>query len=142
MIMRITGNKPVTGVQGKGARKQATTGGEQFTPDLGSEVAQSSQTAGGTAIQGMDALLALQEVDERAERRSRAARRGHSLLDTLEAVRADLLAGFVSEERLEVLASQVTNRQTSGDDQIDSVLEEIELRVKVELAKLGRFTDR
>ena len=64
------------------------------------------------------------------------------MLDELESVRADLLAGVVSEERLEVLASQVSNRQTSGDERIDSVLEEIELRVKVELAKLGRFTDR
>lgn len=140
--MRITGNKPVTGVQGKGARKQTGSSGETFVPDLGGEVTQSSQTAGGMAIQGMDALLALQEVDEQAERRSRAARHGHSMLDELESVRADLLAGVVSEERLEVLASQVSNRQTSGDERIDSVLEEIELRVKVELAKLGRFTDR
>ncbi|WP_299474360.1 flagellar assembly protein FliX [uncultured Roseibium sp.] len=139
--MRITGSKPVTGVQGRGAKKQAPSGTEQFTPDLGGEVTQSTQVAGGTAIQGMDALLALQEVDGREERRSKAARYGHALLDTLETVRADLLAGVVSEDRLEVLSSQLTNRQTSGDERIDSVLEEIELRVKVELAKLGRFTD-
>lgn len=140
--MRITGNKPVTGVQGKGARKKSASGTEEFKPDMGAEVAQSTQVAGGTAIQGMDALLALQEVDERAERRSKAARHGHSMLDSLEAVRADLLAGVVSEARLEVLADQVAERKSSGDDRIDSVLEEIELRVKVELAKLGRFTDR
>jgi len=56
-------------------------------------------------------------------------------------VRADLLAGVISEDRLEALASQVANRQSSGDEQIDSVLDEIELRVKVELAKLGRFAE-
>jgi len=140
--MRITGNKPVTGVQGKGARKTSASGAEEFKPDLGADVAQSTQIAGGNAIQGMDALLALQEVDERAERRSKAARHGHSMLDSLEAVRADLLAGVVSEARLEALASQVADRKSSGDDRIDSVLDEIELRVKVELAKLGRFTDR
>jgi len=139
--MRITGNKPITGVQGKGAKKKTDAGGEQFAPDLGGEVVQSSQTAGGAAIQGMDALLALQEVDERAERRSRAAKHGHSLLDTLESVRADLLAGQVSEDRLELLERQISKRPQSGDPQIDSVLEEIELRVKVELAKLGRFSD-
>ncbi|MEP3669829.1 MAG: flagellar assembly protein FliX, partial [Roseibium sp.] len=59
----------------------------------------------------------------------------------LESVKTDLLAGQVSEDRLELLASQVASRPPSGDQQIDSVLEEIELRVKVELAKLGRFTD-
>ncbi len=89
----------------------------------------------------MDALLALQEVDDRAERRSRATKHGHNLLDTLESVRADLLAGHVSEDRLELLARQVSKRQSSGDPEVDSVLEEIELRVKVELAKLGRFQD-
>nr|WP_319382859.1 flagellar assembly protein FliX [uncultured Roseibium sp.] len=140
--MRITGNKPVTGVQGKGARKKSPSGAHEFKPDTGGEVAQSTQVAGGNAIQGMDALLALQEVDERAERRSKAARHGHSMLDSLEAVRADLLAGVVSEARLEVLVAQVADRKSSGDERIDSVLDEIELRVKVELAKLGRFTDR
>ncbi|MCX2722053.1 flagellar assembly protein FliX [Roseibium salinum] len=139
--MRITGNKPITGVQGKGAKKRSPSGTDQFTPDAGGEVSHSSQTAGGTGIQGMDALLALQEVDERAERRSRAARHGHTLLDALETVRTDLLAGQVSEDRLELLARQVAKRQNSGDARIDSVLEEIELRVKVELAKLGRFPD-
>lgn len=139
--MRITGNKPVTGVQGKGARKKSASGTEEFRPDMGSEVTQSAQIAGGTAIQGMDALLALQEVDERAERRSKAARHGHSMLDSLEAVRADLLAGVISESRLEALAGLVADRKSSGDDRVDSVLEEIELRVKVELAKLGRFTE-
>jgi hypothetical protein len=140
-IMRITSNKPISGVQGRGSKKRSPSSPDQFTPDVGGEVVQSSQTAGGAAIQGMDALLALQEVDERAERRSKAAKHGHSLLDTLESVRADLLAGLVSEDRLEMLAHQVSQRQTSGDPKVDSVLEEIELRVKVELAKLGRFTD-
>jgi len=139
--MRITGNKPITGVQGKSAKKGQTSGSETFVPDLGGDVTSSSQTAGGAAIQGMDALLALQEVDERSERRSRAAKHGHSLLDTLETVRTDLLAGQVSEDRLELLAQQVSKRPESGDPKIDSVLEEIELRVKVELAKLGRFPD-
>ncbi len=139
--MRITGNKPITGVRGKGAKKQAPSGSDTFAPDLGEDVPQSAQTAGGSAIQGMDALLALQEVDERAARRSKAAKHGHLLLDVLENVRTDLLAGMVSEERLELLAHQVSQRQDSGDSKVDSVLEEIELRVKVELAKLGRFSD-
>jgi len=140
--MRITSNKPITGVQGRSAKKRAPSGTDSFTPDLGGESVQSSQTAGGGAIQGMDALLALQEVDEREARRSKASRHGHTLLDSLEMVRADLLAGHVSEDRLERLAEQVSRRPASGDPNIDSVLEEIELRVKVELAKLGRFPDQ
>lgn len=140
--MRITGNKPLTGVQGRGAKKRSASGGE-FTPDVGAAggASQTSETAGGSGIQGIDALLALQEVDEGGERRKKAARHGHSLLDSLESVRADLLAGHVSEDRLEHLAHTVSLRPKSGDPQVDAVLEEIELRVKVELAKLGRFLD-
>jgi hypothetical protein len=140
--MRITGNKPLTGVQGRGAKKRSASGGE-FTPDVGGagDVPHTAETAGGAGIQGIDALLALQEVDSLSDRRKRAARYGHSLLDTLETLRADLLAGQVSEDRLETLALTMSKRQTSGDPQVDAVLDEIELRVKVELAKLGRFPD-
>lgn len=139
--MRITGNKPISGVQSKAAQKGKSSSSEAFVPDTGAESVAAAQVAGGSAIQGMDALLALQEVDGVSERRSRAAKHGHSLLDLLEKVRADLLAGHVSEEQLDVLSQRVANRQESGDERIDSVLDEIELRVKVELAKLGRFSD-
>ena len=44
--MRITGNKPISGVQGRGAKKSVSSSGDQFAPDLGGEVSQSSQTAG------------------------------------------------------------------------------------------------
>lgn len=140
--MRITTNKPISGVQGKGAKRQTAAGTNQFTPEFGEESVRSAQTGGGAStIQGMDALLALQEVDERSERRRKASKHGHSLLDTLENVKTDLLGGQVSEDRLELLARQVAQRPPSGDPKIDSVLDEIELRVKVELAKLGRFPD-
>ncbi len=139
--MRITGNKPLSGVQGRGAKKGTSSNSGAFTPELGEEAPQTSALSGGSTIQGMDALLALQEVGEKPDRKSRAARRGHALLDGLELIRTDLLAGHVSEERLEGLAKEVSERETSGDPDIDSVLDEIELRVKVELAKLGRFPD-
>lgn len=140
--MRITGNTPITGVKGPN-KKRSAGGGEQFAPETGGaeEPSQSVATAGASGIQGIDSLLALQEVDDGGERRRKAAKHGHTLLDTLEAVRADLLAGVVPEDRLERLAHTVSLRQTSGDPSVDSVLEEIELRVKVELAKLGRFPD-
>ncbi|MFN3132946.1 flagellar assembly protein FliX [Roseibium sp.] len=140
--MRITGSKPLTGVQGRGAKKSSSSGSD-FAPDLSGAAEQpaTQATAGGAGIQGIDALLALQEVDERTERRKKATRHGHTLLDSLEMIRADLLAGHVSEDRLEQLSLTVSKRQSSGDQEVDRVLEEIELRVKVELAKLGRFPD-
>jgi len=139
-IMRITGNNPVTGVQGRSSKKRASGAGQSFVPDAGAETPQSAATTSGGPIQGIDALLALQEVDDVSERRSRATRRGHAMLDSLEELKADLLTGRVSEDRLHKLASELDGKEDSGDPAVNEVLEEIELRVKVELAKLGRFS--
>ncbi len=139
--MRINGQNPVSGVQGRGSKKRSGSSSDAFTPDVGGESTAATATSSSGSIQGMDALLALQEVGEDPERKRKAARHGHSLLDGLESIRADLLGGHVSADRLEALSREVSNSMESGDAQVDSVLREIELRVKVELAKLGRFTD-
>ncbi|EFO30768.1 flagellar assembly regulator FliX [Roseibium sp. TrichSKD4] len=137
--MRITGKNPISGVQGRGGKKKVGGDGATFQPDMGDGASSAGAVTGGTSIQGMDALLSLQEVLPRNEQHSQATRRGHSLLDGLEALRAELLGGLVPEDKLEALANEVENRIESGDPQIDGVIDEIELRVKVELAKLGRF---
>ena len=141
VYMRITGNTPISGVRGRAPAKRQSGTGNSFSPEAGSDSPHSAETTGASTIQGIDALLVLQEVDGVEERRARTARHGHSLLDLLEAVRIQLLTGDVSEGRLNELAGLVENRQSSGDPVLDSVLEEIELRVKVELAKLGRYLD-
>ncbi|MCB1508640.1 MAG: flagellar assembly protein FliX, partial [Hyphomicrobiaceae bacterium] len=71
--------------------------------------------------------------------RRRAIQRGHDLLDSLEGLRADLLAGRVSGERLQRILSLVRRQSGSGDPKLDEVIADIELRAQVELAKLGRF---
>ncbi|SHM15707.1 flagellar assembly protein FliX [Roseibium suaedae] len=137
--MRITGQKPISGVQGRGGKRRVGSDGGFFEPDMGSETTASSAMTSNSSIQGMDALLALQELVDEPDRRSKAAKRGHTLLDQLEDLKADLLAGIVSADKLEALANQVEGTLESGDPRIDGVVKEIELRVKVELAKLGRF---
>ncbi|MEJ8475412.1 flagellar assembly protein FliX [Roseibium algae] len=139
--MRITGQKPVSGVQGRGSKKRSGSAGDAFAPDMGEESAPMAATTNSGGIQSMDALLSLQEVDEEPERRRKATRHGHTLLDGLEAIQADLLGGAVSADRLEALAHQVSTQVESGDPEVDSILREVELRVKVELAKVGRFID-
>ncbi|WP_417689756.1 flagellar assembly protein FliX [Roseibium sp.] len=139
--MRITGQNPVSGVQGKSSKKRTGSDDSSFAPDMGSEAASAPATSMSSGIHGMDALLALQEVGEDPGRKRKAARYGHALLDGLESIRTDLLGGEVSEDRLEALAREVSGQVESGDPEVDAVLREIELRVKVELAKLGRFSD-
>lgn len=87
---------------------------------------------------GIDALLALQGVEDPVERRKRAVKRGRDALNVLDDLKIGLLAGSLDPgtvHRLRVAASDL--KANSGDAGLDSVLAEIELRVEVELAKAG-----
>ncbi|MCA1298831.1 flagellar assembly protein FliX [Stappia indica] len=137
--MRITGYTPTAGVAGRANKKRVGGSGSGF--DLHQQEEASAAASGGAAagIAGLDALLALQEVEDPLVGRRQAFARGHDLLDTLEAVKADLLGGRISSERLQRLAGLLERRKPSGDTALDGIVEEIELRARVELAKLGHF---
>mgnify|MGYP002404240782 CR=1 FL=1 len=86
------------------------------------------------------ALLALQAVGDATEgRRRQTVRRGRALLDTLDEMRADLLAGRMDAAMLDRLAAILAEERETAGTQIDALLDDIELRVRVELAKHGRF---
>ncbi len=56
-------------------------------------------------LAGLDAILTLQAQDDPAERRRRAARRGHDLLDALDRLKAALLGGRVNAADLTAIAA-------------------------------------
>jgi hypothetical protein len=89
-------------------------------------------------IGGIDALVALQGVEDPTERRRRAVKYGRRALDALEELKLGLLAGTLDRATLQRLKSVAADLVTgSGDDRLDQVLGEIDLRVAVELAKAG-----
>ena len=95
-----------------------------------------------SSIAGVDTLLALQSVGDVGEReaRKRLIRRGEDILDKLEELRHGLLIGTMSPDKLEGLARTVRiSREDCADPRLGAVLDEIELRAEVELAKLARF---
>jgi len=98
-------------------------------------------TTSGTAsapLATVDALLALQGEGDPAERRRRFAKRGHDLLDGLDRLKAALLSNRVPTADLQRIAAQLAERRDlSGDPRLDDLLSHIELRARVELAKLG-----
>ena len=96
--------------------------------------------AGGSlrTIGGIDALIALQGQDDPAERRRRAVKRGRTALDALDELKIEVLGGTLGPSTLLRLKSATADlRDASGDDRLDSVLAEIELRLEVEIAKMG-----
>ena len=88
---------------------------------------------------GIDALLALQSVEDPLFAKKKAVRRGNALLDTLETIKADLLMGQVSEGRLNQLMALLGQARQRNLPELDPILDDIELRARVELAKFGRF---
>lgn len=91
---------------------------------------------------GLMILLDVQEEQAgygRAGRRALAARRGADLLDCLESLQADVLTGALPPRRLHALAAVLHGPGgETGEEGLDAVLREIELRAEVELAKLAR----
>lgn len=88
------------------------------------------------------ALLDIQEADGdgRTAHRRAALCRGDALLGRLESLRTEILYGRVAPQRLQALAQALREeRAASGDDEIEAVLAEIDLRVEVEIAKLAVF---
>jgi hypothetical protein len=98
----------------------------------------SAAAAGLRSVSTLDALLALQSVEDMTERRKRAVAKGRNALDVLDRLKLSLLDGNVEPStvaRLKVAADGL--RDPSGDSGLDGVLAEIDLRVAVELAKAG-----
>jgi len=89
-------------------------------------------------IGGIDALLALQGFDDPLERRRRAVKRGRTALDALDALKLGLLIGTLETGTLAALKSMAAElSDRTGEPDLDTILAEIELRVAVELAKIG-----
>jgi hypothetical protein len=96
----------------------------------------SAPASGLRAVSSVDALLALQGVEDATERRKRAVQKGRKALDILEGLRVGLLEGDLEPSALRHLKSVAEGlKESSGDVGLDNVLAEIELRVEVELAK-------
>ena len=92
-----------------------------------------------SAPASIGALLALQSVEDPLLKRRRLVRRGNQLIDALEDLRADLLLGRISEGRLNQLMAVLSQARERAEPGLDVLIDDIELRARVELAKRGLF---
>jgi len=92
------------------------------------------------AAANIDALLAMQRIEDPVERRKRSVQRGRGALDVLDDLKMGLLSGNLEPTTVSRLRDAAASlKSSSGDTGLDAVLSEIELRVEVELAKAGQF---
>jgi hypothetical protein len=124
------------------AAKSATGTGSTFQVSDPAEV-RSSVVAGPGPIGALDSILMLQGLDDSTDGRSKGIAHGEQLLEMLDQVRDGLLAGGVPRTTLNRLANAVSRRHDQfNDPKLQSVLDEIELRAHVELAKLEMMDKR
>jgi hypothetical protein len=139
MTMKIEGSRPVDNARFARTQRAGSTGA--FTPEVPHEARPVTQVVTSSSLTAIDSLIALQEVPDLLAGRTKAAKRGRDMLDLLEDIRDGLLLGGISRATLNRLLQLVNvKREEFADPGLSALLDDIELRARVELAKF-QFAD-
>ncbi|MBM3546434.1 MAG: flagellar assembly protein FliX [Alphaproteobacteria bacterium] len=127
-----TGTAKAASVRRSDKGAQAKPG--EFSKLLGGlDEPEAPRATGATAM--VDPLMGLRDATDRSGGRSK--KRAEDMLDRLEEIRVGLLEGGIPRDRLEALDQLVREqRDQVADPRLSEILDEIELRARVELAKL------
>jgi len=106
-----------------------------FTSVLDAEL-RTEQSTANLKVSTVDVLLPVEPATADSDKKQ-ASSRASRILDRLEDIRQGLLVGAISKPRLEELAGTIKEtRESALDPVMSDILDEIELRAKIELAKL------
>lgn len=144
--MKITGpdkTQKTSGTKKAGGTK--SSGSTEFSGLLGSEEAsEAAHTSAAGAIARIDVLLAAQGAEDPAERatRGRMRKRADTILRQLDRLRMGMLTGNLSVGNMIDIADVVaSHRERVQDPQMASILDEIDLRAQIEIAKMRMALD-
>lgn len=137
--MKIDGSGTVRSTTVRRGERSGSARGGDFARVLGSDSdAKAPEVSGSTAIGGIDALLALQAVDSAGDWRERGKARGNGILDRLDELRVAILSGAIPRATLSEIGRLArAEREAVADPRLAEILDEIDLRAQVELAKRG-----
>lgn len=124
--------------QGKQVRR-AGASGKAFEPSRGGATRRAVALSGPAGVSSIDALVALQAVEDSTERRRRAIDQGSDVLESLDELKIALLSGHETPARLARLKALVERYEEGVEDPgLAEILRQIDLRARVELAKLEK----
>lgn len=139
--MKVNGTSGVGSAGGPGRARPAADGQGFRLPaaETAQGPAQVARAQSLSGVMSVDAILALQDVGGPTERKRRAVSRAGRLLDVLDDMKLSLLSGELSGDDISRLQQVIRDQRDKTDDpKLEGVLDEIETRAAVELAKLER----
>ena len=135
--MKIKGPGSISSTSSKKPAKAKGSGAAFHGNVSVDEAATASGVSGSQPINSIDSLLSLQEVPDSTTGRSKGLVFGKDMLDHLEDIRRGFLLGTIPKARLKALAQIIKQRRDNFQDPaLADLLDQIELRARVELAKL------
>lgn len=136
MIDRIEGPGIIRSAQPtKRIAKAGSASSSSFAGHL-EDSSESGSASGVSTTAAVAGVLGVQEVDDALARAARGKMRAEDILDQLDSLRTDILTGMISRDKLMQLAHVVHARRLEvSDPHLGEILDEIDLRAQVELAK-------
>lgn len=139
-ITTLETNRRTEASRGKTAARGASGA---FASTLHSATSSPSARAlgGASGVFSVGSILSVQETLDATSERAKNKLRGfgNDVLDHLDDLRLGILEGTVSKDRLTDLARMLREKREQSDDaRLNAVIDEIELRAEVEIAKLTR----
>lgn len=123
--------------------KRAAKSGSQSAFTVSGEGDAAAKTNAASAPQSMaeiaslSQLMQIQEVGERNSSTKRTLAQGEMILESLEALQNEILAGAISKKSLEKIVTVTTTLPIqNGDPKLKQVIAEIKQRAMVEIAKI------
>ncbi len=142
-ITKVSGYGSIGGAGAIKKRGEASPAGNfaDLLAASGAEESGAVSATGDVAAAALSNLLALQEISEEDIQRRKLVQQGKTMLEVLENLRRQLLIGTLPPHLLQDLNRQLSlHRQKTADPQLNALIEDIELRAAVELAKLEMAT--
>ena len=136
--MKVNGPSSTQSASRAGRKPAAGGSGSTFTIDTPTETGASTPAGGIAPIHSVDAILTLQGVGDAMDARKKATGRALNMLDVLDELKLALLEGGLPKAKLEALMRLLQSRRDATQDEtLERVLDEVETRAAVELAKFG-----
>ncbi len=137
--MKVEGPKKSQSSSKTSKKSSTSADSTDFSQYINKGSSESASVSTNNAISKVDALLAVQAAEDPTERaaRRKMQERGDKILDNLEKIRLRMLGGNLTVgDMIDVADVIASHREKIQDPRLTDIMDEIDLRAQVELAKM------